>query len=151
MKGACTALFLGVLMLAVCGCARLQRRPGPETEPSDSKAVPTVTQARLVYDGFAVLDFRAIRDEHNRVHVVGEVKNVSTAARGVELQATLRDSQGRIVAVGNFYPASNHNMAPGETWPFSYSFGRYDTGIRVELRIVGAFRTIETVSGVMRP
>lgn len=150
MRGVCVALFLSGLMLVACGCAWSQPQTGPATAPSGGGLVPTDLPARLVYDGFAVLDFRAMRDEHDRVHVVGEVKNVSQAARGVELQATLRDVQGRILAVGNFYPASNHNIMPEETWPFSYSFGRYDTGVRVELRVVGAFRTIETIDTMTR-
>lgn len=151
MRGRCTALFLGGLMLVACGCARLQRQASPAVEPSQSQADAAAPGARLVQHGFAVLDFRAVRDEYDRVHVVGEVRNVSTAARGVELQATLRDAAGRVLAVGSFYPASSHNIAPAETWPFTYSFGRYDEGIRAEMRIVGGFRTIETLGLVARP
>lgn len=151
MKAGCAALFLGGLLLVACGCGRSQRQDGPVGGAPDTAGANADLQARLVHEGFAVLDYRAVRDEYGRVHVVGEVKNVSTAARGVELQATLRDALGRILAVGNFYPASNHNITPGETWPFTYSFGKYDQGVRAELRIIGAFRTIETLGVMTRP
>ncbi len=145
MRGGCVALFVAGLMLLASGCSRLQRLVDPAAGPSGTDETVAGLDARLVYDGFAVLDFRAMRDQHDRVHIVGEVKNVSQAARGVELQATLRDAGGHVLAVGSFYPASNHNIVPGETWPFSYSFGRYDEGVRTELRIVGGFRTIDTL------
>jgi len=145
MRGRCIALLLGGLMLLACGCGRLQRLVDPAAGPSGAGRTAADLGARLVYDGFAIVDFRAMRDQHDRVHIVGEVKNVSEAARGVELQATLRDAGGHVLAVGSFYPASNHNIMPDEAWPFSYSFGRYDEGIRAELRIVGGFRTIETL------
>ena len=144
MKVTYICLYLGGLALALCGCATSQ----PQAEqtiigPSGSERAVEASTPRLARDGFAVLEFRAMRDGYDRVHIVGEVKNVSTAARGVELQASLRDAEGRLLAVGHFYPASNHNIMPNETWPFAYSFGRYDEGIRAELRIVGGFRTIE--------
>ena len=77
--------------------------------------------------------------------VIGEIKNTGFGARAVELQATLRDGNGRILAVGHFYPASYTNIQPNETWPFAYSFGRQDDVAQAELRIVGAFRTMDTV------
>lgn len=151
MRDRYMALFLGGLMLVVCGCAGSQQQAELAVDSHDSEDAVAVSGARLVHDGFAVLDFRAMRDERDRVHVIGEVKNVSTAARGVELQATLRDAGGRLLGVGNFYPASNHNILPDEIWPFAYSFGRYDEGVRAELRIVGGFRTIETLGPTRRP
>jgi hypothetical protein len=48
--------------------------------------------------------------------------------------------------VGHFYPASYRNIVPGETWPFTYSFGRQEEAIDAELRIVGAFRTMDIVN-----
>jgi hypothetical protein len=82
-------------------------------------------------------------DEYDRVYIVGEVRNTGPAPRGVELQATLRDAGGRILAVGHFYPASHTNIRPGETWPFAYSFGKQQDAVQAELRIVGAFRTMD--------
>jgi hypothetical protein len=61
----------------------------------------------------------------------------------VELQAALRDANDRLVAVGHFCPASYKNIAPGETWPFSYSFGKQEGIVNAELRIVGSFRTMD--------
>ena len=141
-------LFLTGFALVLCGCAHVERQAQSDEAPLEVQAASPVG-TRLVQDGFAIVDFRALRDQYSQVYVVGEVKNVSESARGVELQATLRDADGRVVSVGNFYPASNHNIAPGEVWPFSYAFGRQGGGVETELRIVGTFHTIETV-GIVR-
>jgi hypothetical protein len=103
---------------------------------------------QLAREGFAVLDFRARRDVYDRVYVVGEIKNAGAAIHGVELQASLRDAEGRLLAVGHFYPASATNIKPGETWPFAYSFGKQQKAAEAELRIVGAFRSMDVPGGV---
>jgi len=136
--------FLAALSLLTYGCAGPQQA-GPGGAPGGKAAGST--RPCLQQDGFAVLYFRAMRDNFGSISVVGEVKNVGTAARGVELQASLRDAGGRLVAVGHFCPASYKNIAPGETWPFSYSFGRQDGVHHAEMRIVGAFRTMDVLSG----
>jgi hypothetical protein len=99
----------------------------------------------LVVQGFAVLGFRATRDEHGRVFVVGEVKNVGQATQGVELQVTLRDRADRAIAVRNFCPGANHSIAPNDTRPFAYAFGRQEGGVRAELRIIRTFYTMDTL------
>jgi len=99
----------------------------------------------LEREGFAVLDFRARRDEFGRVYVVGEVKNTGLAAQGLELQASLRDGDGRLLAVGHFCPASYTNIMPTEAWPFAYSFGKQEDAARAELRIVGTFRAMDVL------
>lgn len=143
--------LVGLASLAV-GCAAapgrlagdpLELRDGsvavtPSTQPAD----PGGSRLRLVGRGFAVRDFRVIRDEYGRVHVLGEVQNVGAATHGVELQAALRDANGRLLSVGHFCPAAGNNIAPGEVWPFTYSFGRQDQGVRAELRVVDAFRSM---------
>lgn len=149
MASKCMILLLAGFVAAGCGCASVRQQAAPEEIPPQAEVADSVTGARLVQDGFAIIDFRALRDQYDQICVVGEVKNVSEAARGVELQATLRDADNRVVSVGNFYPASDHNIAPGEVWPFSYSFGRHIGGVRTELRIVGNFRTVETL-GIIR-
>jgi hypothetical protein len=131
-------VLLAVLPLLACGCAG-SSRAGGACGLSGKSSRPCLER-----EGFAVLYFRALRDDYGSIAVVGEVKNVGVAARGVELQAALRDVNGRLVAVGNFCPASYENIAPGETWPFSYSFGRQEDIDHAEMRIVGAFRTIDT-------
>lgn len=110
-------------------------------EPNDRPA-----DASLERHGFAVLGFRAIRDRFGQVSVIGEIKNTGSASRAVELQAALRDGGGHILAVGHFYPASYRNIVPDETWPFTYSFGRQEDAVEAELRIVGAFRTMDILS-----
>ncbi len=149
--------LLGGLALFVCGCVsplQAQRAvvAAPlEQEQSAGQAMaeprPKPTGPCLEQDGFAVLDFRAIRDDYDRVSVFGEVTNVGILLKGVELQATLRNAGGRLVAVGHVYPAAYKNIRPGETWPFTYAFGRQPDATRAELRIVGTFHASD-VTGV---
>ncbi len=152
------AIVLGMgLLLLVCGCtasrqagkASLGAGPGPEPPARD--AISGRPQGRpanssLERHGFAILGFRAIRDNFGQVSVIGEIKNTGSASKAVELQASLRDAGGRLLAVGHFYPASYRNIVPDETWPFTYSFGRQEDAVEAELRIVGAFRTMDIPS-----
>ena len=142
---------VGAIMLLSAGCASSAyqtqsnaNHPVNGTEQSGTRSVRS--RPLLEAQGFAVLDFRVRRDEFSRVCVIGEVKNTGYSARAVELQAALRDASGRVLAVGHFYPTSYTNIQLNETWPFAYSFGRQDDVARAELRIVGAFRTMETVN-----
>ena len=155
-------LLIALVALLGCGCSSSsESQRAAVAEPANSdvvespvtggtasspSSIPAVTAPRMVRHGFAVLDFRAKRDEYDRVVVLGEVQNVGRALQGVELQAVLRDTAGRVVAVGHFYPASNTSIKPNETWPFAYSLGRQREAVKAELRIVGAFRTVEVLS-----
>lgn len=141
MRSLALTILVG-LLLAACGCAG--SRPAG-TAPGVPGQPPGTSRPVLLQDGFAVLYFRAIQNDRGGISVVGEVKNVGVAARGVELQAALRDASGRLVAVGHFCPASYKNIAPGEVWPFSYSFGRQEGKLHAEMRIVGAFRTLDVL------
>ncbi len=148
------AIVLGVgFLLLVCGCtasrqaekASLGAGPGPEPAKDAISSRPQGRPANssLERHGFAILGFRAIRDNFGQVSVIGEIKNTGSASKGVELQASLRDAGGRLLAVGHFYPAVYRNIVPDETWPFTYSFGRQEDAVEAELRIVGAFRTMD--------
>jgi hypothetical protein len=133
-----TIALLAGLSISAFGCAgspQAQKVAGPQGRTGTS----------LEQDGFALLYFRAIQDNWGTVSVVGEIKNVGAIARGVELQAALRDANGRVIAVGHFCPASYKNIAPGETWPFSYSFGKQEGIVKAEMRIVGAFQTLDVL------
>jgi hypothetical protein len=151
------AMALAISLLLLGGCAGSRRAEkvsmsaAPRTGQPAEESVSVPPPARpagpcLERHGFAVFDFRALRDSFGQVSVIGEVKNVGTAARGVELQAALRDAAGRVVAVGHLCPASNRNIVPGETWPFTYSFGRQEDTFKAELRIVGSFRTMDILN-----
>ena len=152
------AIVLGVgFLLFVCGCtasrqaeeASLGTDPGKvPPAPGSISAEPQGRPANpdLERRGFTILGFRAIRDSFGQVSVIGEIKNTGSASRGVELQAALRDAGGRLLAVGHFYPASCRSLVPGEAWPFTYSFGRQEDAVEAELRIVGAFRTMDLLN-----
>jgi hypothetical protein len=157
MKKMCAVLIM-VLLFWASGCSTAPERLSAGMENSYSANLrgfvkapigkgsvdggPTVS---LVQRGFAVLGFRAKRDEYGRIFVVGEVKNVGAATQGVELQVTLRDSGEHVLAVGNFCPAANHSIAPNDTRVFAYSFGRQDKGAQAELRIIRTFYTMDTL------
>lgn len=159
MKETCGVLLIGSVMVFVCGCATApEHLSGPDLDtlnfglgavvrtPVEGESFSSGPTPPAVQYGFAIVDFRARRDEYDRVVVVGEVQNVGTATKGVELQAALRDAAGRLVAVGHFYPAGNYSIGPNQTWPFAHSFGKQQDGVAAELRIVGSFRTIGNVS-----
>jgi len=145
-------MLAGGLMWLSCGCAASPPTgagdavSNSEDQPKQIESLPAGPRPLLEAQGFAILDFRARRDEFDRVYVIGEVKNTGFLERGVELQATLRDADLRVVAVGLFHPASYRNIKPSETWPFAYSFGRQEGVIRAELRIVGAFRAMDMLN-----
>jgi hypothetical protein len=160
MKQICTVLLCAMMVLLTCGCATPpEQLSGSGFDPLDL-GLGTVARAAVdgepltnivspvVQHGFAAVDFRARRDEYDRVYVVGEIRNVGEEMKGVELQATLRDAAGRVVAVGYFYPAADYSIAPNQNWPFAHSFGKQTDGVEAELRIVGAFRTIDNLSTV---
>jgi hypothetical protein len=145
-------VLAGSLALLVCGCGGPSQSTGLAVDSTRPVALKQQSPGPCLEKyGFAVLDFRAIRDDFGMVSVVGEIKNVGTVAKGVELQATLRDVRDRPTAVGHFYPASYSNIVPGESWPFSYSFGRRQDAVHAELRIVATFRTIDTLNASVMP
>ena len=150
MKGSGIIALVGGLSLLICGCAGPSgdRAGCTGNSPGQVVAACGESSGRLEREGFVVLDFRARRDVYGRAYVVGEIKNAGAATQGVELQASLRDAEGRLLAVGHFYPASCTNIRPGETWPFAYSFGEQREAAEAELRIVGAFRTMDIPGGV---
>jgi len=123
----------------------LKQIPGFVEAHVGTSSIPDLPADSLVWRGFAVLDFRATKDERGRILVVGKVKNVGTATQGVELQVVLRDEVNRVVAVRDFCPAAYHSIAPHDTQPFAYSFGREDRCVRAELRIIRTFYTIDTL------
>lgn len=127
------------------GVSNLEKSRSVAEGPVDSLIAEGNSGAVIVWRGFAVVDFRARRDELGRILVAGEVKNVSQATQGVELQVVLRDEADHVLAVGSFCPAANHSIAPDDTQPFAYGFGREDRGVRVELRIVRTFYTMDTL------
>jgi len=144
-------LLFGGAFLFLGGCAGFWPGQGGDKAVSAGSGAAQVgidgceSGPRLEREGFAVLDFRARRDEFDRVYVVGEVKNNGLAAQGLELQASLRDRDGRLLAVGHFCPASYTNIMPTEAWPFAYSFGKQEDAARAELRIVGTFRAMDVL------
>ena len=152
MKRIDAILLVGGLILLSCGCAASPRAAAqgvvssPEDQSRQIESLSAGPRPLLEAQGFAILDFRARRDQFDRVCVVGEVKNTGLLERGVELQATLRDADLRVVAVGLFHPASYRNIKPNETWPFAYSFGRQEGVVRAELRIVSAFRAMDMIN-----
>ena len=70
------------------------------------------------------------------VYVIGEVKNTSNTAQGVELQAILRDNTGRVLTESRFWPASIENIMPNESYAFEFPLGEFSNAERIELKII---------------
>ncbi len=130
MRTICTIVPAISLLLLVCGCTasrpaqKASLGAGPAHEPAGKDTISREPKdhpvnACLERDGFTILGFRAVRDSFGQVSVIGEIKNTGSGSKAVELQASLRDAGGRLLAVGHFYPASYRNIAPDETWPFT--------------------------------
>ena len=157
MRTICTVSLVVLLLVLADGCATTPEHLVSRTEDAQSGSlggslnapiggkVAGISAYPMVNEGFAVLEFRAKRDERGAVFVIGEVKNVGTATQGVELEVVLRDREDRALAVGRLCPAANHSIAPNDTQPFAYSLGRHEDGVRAELRIVRTFYTMDTL------
>jgi hypothetical protein len=87
--------------------------------------------------GFEILSV-SYRWEGNYLYVVGEVRNVSGAPMGVELQAVARDSAGRLIDVATFWPASVSNIPAGGTYGFRYAVTKQRSATSVEVKVVGS-------------
>jgi hypothetical protein len=85
---------------------------------------------------FEVLEWSIVPgSDGGKPRVVGEVRNNGGVPMGVELRVVVRDAQGRIVRVDDFWPASARNVAPGETYAFS-TFLESSPGDAAEIRII---------------
>lgn len=85
---------------------------------------------------FEIIDFSWRRDEFGMVRCAGEIKNISSIPQGVEVQATARDGNGRVVAVQEFWPASTNNIPAGQKYPFTYHISERTDIKTVELRVI---------------
>jgi len=119
--------------------------PGFAEAHVGTSSITNLPADSLIWRGFAVLDFRATKDERGRILVVGKLNDVGTATQGVDLQVMLPDEADHVVAVSSFCPAAYHSIAPNHTRPLAYSFGREDRGVRAELRSIRIFYTMGTL------
>ena len=87
--------------------------------------------------GFKILYYKINRSSYGTLRVVGEIKNNSGTAQGVELQAIARDRSGKIVDSTTFYPASTRNIPAHSTWPINSSVTDKKDCATVTLKIIG--------------
>ena len=100
----------------------------------DPTAVKPLAPARG--PSFEIVDWRLIpASDVENAKVAGEVRNIGTRPMGVQLQAVVRDQEGRVVDTDDFWPASIEDIAPGKTFAFSYHVDARPQD-KVELRIV---------------
>lgn len=106
-----------------------------ETTGDEIKSPVTQEPPALATEGFVLLscDFRW---EDGVLWVLGEVRNVSSAPAGVQLQAIARDRSGRLVDVATFWPASTTNVQVGATYGFRYPVTREQSAVQVDFQIV---------------
>jgi hypothetical protein len=121
----------------LAGCSSTPPEPAP---PASAPAVaPPLEHNGFSRLGFQVLDGWGVRQRDGSPVVMGEVKNIGSIAQGVKLQMIQRDTAGRVLDEDEFWPASDRNIAPGETEPFARPLLNVDpTMATVELRIVEA-------------
>ena len=79
-----------------------------------------------------------MREEYGAPRVVGEVRNNSSVAAGVQLQIIVRDASGDVIGSEDFWPASVSNIPPGGTWPVGFHLPMSTGYSKVELRTIGA-------------
>ena len=87
--------------------------------------------------GFEILYYKINRSSYGTLRVVGEIKNNSGIAQGVEIQAIARDRSGKIVDSTTFYPASTRNIPVHSTWPINDSVTDRKDCATVTLKIIG--------------
>jgi hypothetical protein len=119
----------------LAGCSSTPPEPAP---PASAPAVaPPLEHNGFSRLGFQVLDGWGVRPYRYGISMlVGEVKNIGSIAQGVKLQVIQRDAAGRVLDEDEFWPASDRNIAPGETEPFTHLLIKDPTMATVELRIV---------------
>ena len=87
--------------------------------------------------GFEILYYKINRSSYGTLCVVGEIKNNSGTAQGVEIQAIARDRSGKIVDSTTFYPASTRNIPVHSTEPINNSVTDRKDCATVTLKIIG--------------
>jgi len=85
--------------------------------------------------GFEVISFYS-KWEGDRLRVIGEVKNITNSAKGVQVEAIARDSNGNLIESAKFWPASIRNIPPGQTTGIGHTVTHDKRATKVELRII---------------
>ena len=68
--------------------------------------------------GFEIIEWHLERNKYTgTLWLIGEIKNNNPMGMGVQLQAIVRDKQGRIIDSKAFWPASIKNIPAGDSWP----------------------------------
>lgn len=74
--------------------------------------------------------------EYGRTRVIGELKNNSSVATGVQIQAIARDKQGRIIDSEEWWPASISNIPSGAIWPINKTISDKENIETVEVSVI---------------
>ena len=73
-------------------------------------------------------------------NVVGELVNRCAEPMGIQLMATFRDKEGKVVSTTSFWPASTSDIPGMARWPFDHP-GEADTDpSTAEVRVIGVKR-----------
>lgn len=81
--------------------------------------------------------------EGRTTYVVGQLVNKCSDGTGVQIRVTLRDDEGNVLLIGDFWPASVQNIPPGNRRGFTYVVSPADqnprhnaSGVSVEVSAV---------------
>ena len=93
---------------------------------------------KISTDQIEIIDLRLERTSSgsNYSRVLGEIRNEATVAMGCELLITLRDSDEKIVASEQYWPASVKNIPSGSTWPFDYQIRDNKRSVKAEMTVI---------------
>jgi hypothetical protein len=78
--------------------------------------------ARCSIDDIRIKEWSWRIDTNVGVTILGELVNNCAEPVGVELRATVRNANGNLVEVEEFWPHSTEDIEPNSPYPFKYGF-----------------------------
>lgn len=114
-------VFSGVLMAGAVYAAI-----SPASAWSCSLSDITITQANIVHKSESLISTK----------VVGELLNKCGDPIGVELHTTLRDRAGTVVSTDDSWPASVHNIPPGQPYGFTITVDEPRPADKLEVDVI---------------
>lgn len=108
----------------------ISEKPTSRLERSERRPLPH----------FKILEWHTEKRLLETTYVIGEVKNTGSIDAGVELQAIVRDKDGKIIDSCSFWPASIKNIPAGTTWPIKYGVTDKSNIGKISLKVIDAKR-----------
>ena len=136
IAGAIIALAAGVILCAgpLLSPSRPETPSTPDsTSETDSTSTPTDIAPSL--SDIEIIQWH-LDERYGTTYVVGELRNNSGVAVGVQLQAVVRDGHGQVIDSAQWWPASTNNIPAGGSWPINYGVSDKGNIGAVEVSVV---------------